>query len=245
MEIRQQDYFSKADEKHFYWFAYNPYIAEREKDLLREINKENVSLACEVGCGEGFNIVNLRRMGFKGKIVGVDFSPPKVEFCKKEIIDNADFAVGDGACLPFKNDTFDLVFCKSLLHHVADKNNVISELIRVCRPKNKIIILEGNGSNPMNIFFRILSPQETGMKNSRPDILYSLFKENRQCEILDFKMLEPCNLFRVILHYKWGLPYLSRFTAVKKILGIFDSLAYRFILRRYWAYMVVTLKKIV
>lgn len=241
---RQRNYFNVVNRKHFDWFVCNSYIAEREKDLLREINNQNQSLICEVGCGEGANIANLRQMGSNAKIIGLDYLLEKIIFCKSEVLGNTGLIAGDGFSMPFKENIFDLVFCKNLLHHVDDKSKIISELIRVCKPGKKIIIIEGNGRNLINIFFRILNPVERNMKNSAPHIIYKLFKGDNKCKILNFKLLEPCNLFRIILHYKWGLSYVSRFNSVKKILDTFNNLADKFIPKRYWAYVIVTLMKV-
>lgn len=236
---KQRDYFGEADRKHFNWFVSNPYIMGKEKELLACIIKEDAALICEVGCGMGANVVNLRQMGVDAKIAGVDYSFQRINFCKDLKLNGTDFINGDGLFLPFKDNAFDLVFCKNLLHHVCDKDKVVSELIRICKPRKKIVVIEGNGLNLINILFRFLNPMESGMKDLTPFRLNNLVKRNDKCEILDLIELEPCNLFRVILHYKWGLSYLAEFNVTKLLLDISNELAKKLIPKRNWAYMLI------
>ena len=35
--------------------------------------------------------------------------------------------------IPFRDEMFDVVLCRDVLHHVVDKSEAVGELIRVCR----------------------------------------------------------------------------------------------------------------
>ena len=98
--------------------------------------------------------------------------------------------------------------------------------------------------NPINIIFRIINPIESGMKNFTHHKFYNMFRSINKCEMLNFEDLEPCNLFRVVLHYKWGLPSLARFRIVKYTLTFFNNIANLFLPKRYWAYKIAILRKV-
>jgi len=53
------------------------------------------------------------------------------------------FEAGDGRQLPFKDRTFDIVTCLTVLMHVPHAENVITEMKRVCKVGGCIIAIEG------------------------------------------------------------------------------------------------------
>lgn len=204
----QKNHFQKADKKQFFWLTRNPFIARKEKEILQEIIIEKPREVLEVGCGEGANLVNLRALGLKAKINGVDYSPAKIAFARKRIYD-AKLLVADAYQLPFNDGQFDFVFAKSLLHHLHDKKRAIGEMVRVCRPGGKIMIFEGNGENPVNIIFGRLFQHERGMSESTVKKLLELINEEKFLKSPKILMSEPLNLFRALFHYRYGLPILG------------------------------------
>jgi ubiquinone/menaquinone biosynthesis C-methylase UbiE len=64
----------------------------------------------------------------------------------------------DATNLTFPDDSFDLVFCHALLHHIKDMDRVVSEMRRVS--KRYVIILEPNRNNPLMFLFSAIVPEE-------------------------------------------------------------------------------------
>jgi ubiquinone/menaquinone biosynthesis C-methylase UbiE len=64
----------------------------------------------------------------------------------------------DAGGLAFKDNSFDVVFCHALLHHVEDMDGVIREMKRVS--KKYIIILEPNRNNPLMFLFSYIVKEE-------------------------------------------------------------------------------------
>lgn len=58
--------------------------------------------------------------------------------------------------LPFRNDTFDFILVRGVLHHFPDINICSKELMRVCK-KSIIATDEPCGTNPLVVFSRIIS----------------------------------------------------------------------------------------
>jgi SAM-dependent methyltransferase len=61
---------------------------------------------------------------------------------------NVGWVCGDGECLPFPSDSFDVVIVRQALHHMIRYYSAISEFFRVTRLGGKVIIIEEPYSLP-------------------------------------------------------------------------------------------------
>ncbi len=95
------------------------------------------------GCGDGEDAW-LRKKFFK-KITATDIVPdPRwKEFSGKGLT----FKQCDSEKLPFKNKSFDTVFEKDMLHHAANPEKALKEMVRVA--KKRVIVVEANRYNPL------------------------------------------------------------------------------------------------
>lgn len=95
-----------------------------------------------VGCGTGGELVNFHRKG--AEVFGIDPNEDAITICNKkaEINDipqkNIIKAVSEN--IPFNNDEFDFVYCSTVLVHVNNVRESISEMIRCTKPKSRIFI---------------------------------------------------------------------------------------------------------
>ena len=238
----QREFYTTAEEKRFFWQTQNPYVKAKECRLLEfiysKLNQGDNIL--EVGCGEGANIINLISMGAQATFTGVDFLPEKVAFCSNLKISNAEFQTADARNLPFDDSLYDLVFARDLLHHVnEDRDKVLKELLRVTKPKGKVIIIEGNVEKFTNWVFASIYNHEKGMKDSNKKKMLSLLKP------YDYSLIsaEPANFFRLLLHYNLGMPSLANNKAVIHLLDLQESLFKLLLPKKRWAYWVVSLNK--
>jgi len=96
----------------------------------------------EVGCGAGTDLLQFARGG--ALATGMDLSPRsaalaltrlQVYGCSGSILN------ADAENLPFKNDTFDLVYSWGVLHHTPDTSKAISEIQRIVTPGGSICIM--------------------------------------------------------------------------------------------------------
>ncbi len=53
---------------------------------------------------------------------------------------NAQFFVGDANSVPFRDSTFDLVLCNSVLHHMRDPSRLLAEIRRIAKPEAAILL---------------------------------------------------------------------------------------------------------
>src|SRR3954452_18358246 len=98
----------------------------------------------DVGCGGGDVTLELaRRVGPRGRVVGVDIDEAKLDMARQEAaaqgIANVDFRT-----LDIRNaeaDTnFDLVYVRFLLSHLADPAGAIATFSRALRPGGQLIV---------------------------------------------------------------------------------------------------------
>jgi len=113
----------------------------------------------EYGCSFGFN--SLRLASQTDAIVGIDLSDVAIEqattAAKAEGINNTSFHVMNAEQLDFDDESFDLVFGSSILHHL-DLKKSYSEVSRVLRTGGRALFLEPLGHNPAINAYRDRTP---------------------------------------------------------------------------------------
>ncbi|MDC0939991.1 class I SAM-dependent methyltransferase [Candidatus Pelagibacter sp.] len=93
----------------------------------------------DAGCGGGRYSYAITKLGAK-KVTGIDFGDLGLKIAKKNYgkVKNLNFKKGNVLNLPFKNDSFDVVFSNGVLHHTTNLKKGLSELVRVCKPGGDI-----------------------------------------------------------------------------------------------------------
>lgn len=207
----QIQYFAQADAAKFHWQTADAYLARTEQALIDHLHLRGHERLLEVGCGEGGN---LKLLGTKPRrAVGVDYSLGKIRWAAQHV-PRATFARADATVLPFCGEAFDVVLCRDVLHHleVPDKHRVVEEMLRVCREGGRVVVIEPNGSNPiMRLQGLIVEAEHDVLKNSLPRLQGIL--DHRGGAKPTVIWAQPFPLGRILFHYRWGLPRLSRFLA--------------------------------
>jgi len=89
----------------------------------------------EVGCGMGTDLLQFARGG--ARCTGIDLTPRSIEITRHRFrLYDADgaFMISDGENLPFRDESFDVVYSNGVLHHTPDTAGAIREVHRVLRP---------------------------------------------------------------------------------------------------------------
>lgn len=112
--------------------------------LIREHGTNKTVL--DLCCGTGDYLLESRGIIEKG--AGIDFSVRMIQAAtsKKASVNarNVAFAVSSARCIPFAEDTFDLVYSFSSLYYVPAPERVISEVARVLKRSSIAIMEFGN-----------------------------------------------------------------------------------------------------
>lgn len=121
--------------------------------VTRFVDVRNKRYILDLGCAEGGFITQLLLHAKKEtEAVGIDISREIFqEFGGQKRLE---FIVADAAHLPFRDDVFDLVVGKDLLHHIKSANNVIHEVLRVSDKSVAIVIIEANRINMIMRLFQ-------------------------------------------------------------------------------------------
>jgi len=111
-------------------------------------------------CGSGGFTYTLAESG--PTIVGIDISGLSIAHCRKGSIErgihtSCSYCVMDAENLAFAENTFDLIICRSALHHL-ELESAYRELARVLKPEGEIICIEPLGYNRLLQWYRRRTP---------------------------------------------------------------------------------------
>jgi ubiquinone/menaquinone biosynthesis C-methylase UbiE len=114
----------------------NPYL----RTIESQINSNQKIL--DAGCGTGLttNLFSIRHPTCE--FVGVDFSDSIDQanfFCKENNVKNVKFIKQDLAEINF-DESFDVVICQGVLHHIPDYHKVLSILKTSVKPGGKLVL---------------------------------------------------------------------------------------------------------
>lgn len=96
-------------------------FAEPKVNFIKESIQEKIESILDVGCGNGFFTRPLAKWA---KCTALDFSQRMLELNPVDAVK----VCGDVLSMPFADDSFDLVFCSNLLHHVSDPAAAVLEM---------------------------------------------------------------------------------------------------------------------
>lgn len=93
----------------------------------------------DIGCGSGGITVDLVRRHAAAQVIGVDVEEPVCEHARRRIeraglADRIEIRRVVPGPLPFAPGSFDIVFSKDSIVHIADKETLCADVFRVLRP---------------------------------------------------------------------------------------------------------------
>jgi len=111
-------------------------------------------------CGTGENAIKMAQFG--AQVDGVDISDVSIETAHARALalglsDQISFTTMDAENLVFPDNSFDVVLCSGVLHHL-DLDNAYQELARVVKPNGKILCVEALSDNPLIHLYRKRTP---------------------------------------------------------------------------------------
>jgi ubiquinone/menaquinone biosynthesis C-methylase UbiE len=118
---------------------------QRSTEVILKLGDFAGRSVLDVGCGDGFYTCCLSDLGHPRTMVGVDAANKAIEVANANKQGRAiEFHVGDAHCLPYRDDSFDLVLLQSILHHDDNPLEIVREAFRL---SPAILIHEPNGNN--------------------------------------------------------------------------------------------------
>jgi len=152
--------------------------------LLEMCPLDATSRILDVGCGPG-NTACFVAEQYGARVHGIDISEVMIAKAKERaqrqgLMDMVEFRVADVFCLPFEDDSFDVVIIESVLTPLpGDKKQALMEMLRVVRPGGWI------GANEATVdpsappeFLALLDEHPAIHGYFTPQTLRSLFQES-------------------------------------------------------------------
>lgn len=134
-------------------------------EVIKELS--NGYSVLEVGCGKGRILKRIAEKFPECELSGVDISDVMLSFVPK----NIKTLVGNIEFLPYGDDSFDVVYTVECIEHSPNLKASVNELVRVCKPGGKVIIIDKQMSN----WGRLQTPPWEQWPDK--DILESMLKE--------------------------------------------------------------------
>jgi len=181
----------------------------------------------EVGCGQGTDTILVTK--YAKKVIAIDISANALKVANilskiSNCSDKVSFLVADADHLPFRDEVFDVVFCKDVLHHVPNAKLTLSEMRRVVKIHGKVAAIEANPYNPqMTLIGLIYFSVDKGVFENTETMLINIFKENGFFNVNSKKTeFLPRHL---LFEYRSPLcsPIISKSRIILKILKIIED----------------------
>jgi ubiquinone/menaquinone biosynthesis C-methylase UbiE len=120
-------------------------VAGDRREALRQlIGLRPDDRLLDVACGPGALALDLAP--HVAKATGYDITPAMLDQARaaqaKSGIENVEWVLGDAAGLPFSDKAFTVVGSSAAFHHFEQPGCVLSEMIRVCRPGGRIVVMD-------------------------------------------------------------------------------------------------------
>lgn len=134
---------------------------EGRQSIIQNLNVQPHEKILEVGVGTGLALPMYPR---HCQIVGIDFSEGMLDQAKQKAAEHrmghVELHRMDAGEMEFKDDSFDTVVAAYVVTAVPDYRKVVSEMIRVCRPGGRIIMLNhfANDNKAIAAIEKVLSP---------------------------------------------------------------------------------------
>ena len=109
-------------------------LKRRANEIIKGLDLINGDKVLEVGCGNGYYLSLLNRMGLRIDLTGIDKDELALNDAVKFINDKeVKLLLADAARLPFPSNRFDKVVMSEVIEHVSDEKIVLKEIYRILK----------------------------------------------------------------------------------------------------------------
>jgi len=134
----------------------SPALRERaRRQMLNAIAWDGDERVLDVGCGNGFVLVDVAKRLTTGTATGIDLWKAEAGAQSAEVAwrnaqledvtDRVEIKNADARSMPFADQTFDVIVSSLMLHHAGgggDRYRVLHEMLRVLKPGGTIVLYD-------------------------------------------------------------------------------------------------------
>ena len=125
-----------------YDLTFGPTLHPGRLQAIQRMGIKSGERVLEVGVGTG---INLSLYPKNCTVTGIDFSGPMLEIARERAerkeVQNVRLLQMDAADMKFADNSFDIVYAPYVISVVPDPVTVAQEMLRVCRPGGRVIVL--------------------------------------------------------------------------------------------------------
>lgn len=110
----------------------------------------------DVGCGLGTDLSRFASAG--AEVTGIDIAPRAVELAQTNFSQRAldgQFELMDGEAMRFDDNTFDFVYCHTVLHFTPHPEKMVNEIYRVLKPGGSALMMAINRRSWLYFMHRV------------------------------------------------------------------------------------------
>ena len=164
-------------EKAYQLFEVIPWDKTEPPEVLRNFDKIKTGKMLDLGCWTGNFSYYFSHEGFQ--VVGLDVSDTAINIARMRytVSDNLKFLVGNGEKIDFPNNSFDVVLCWAVLHHLEgdERDAVLAEIRRVLK----------NGGYLIATGFSEKDQKYPGVKKKVSDLTGTIYYKQSKEEFLE------------------------------------------------------------
>jgi SAM-dependent methyltransferase len=111
----------------------------------------------DVGCGAGVEVVRFARAG--ARVTGIDIADRAIALTQANVRQQrlrARLDVADGEALPFRSESYDLVYAHGVMQYTGDDRRLVEEVWRVLRPGGQAIFQAYNRISWLNLLSKVM-----------------------------------------------------------------------------------------
>ncbi|PKP58674.1 hypothetical protein CVT91_08125 [Candidatus Atribacteria bacterium HGW-Atribacteria-1] len=186
---------------------------KRVKHLANMYFKGKDCLILGGGPGESY----IFKDGLCNSITLINISEKEIENAKTKYPKHTQFVMGDAEMMNFKDNSFDIVICQGVLHHL-NLTTALSEIKRVlCSQGVLFIAMEPCALNPIAFIGRKFFPSNIHTPDEKPFIVRD-FKNKLKKENFKEIVFEH---FYLVSH---SVPIFAKFTGIRNLRWLIDIL---------------------
>lgn len=151
-----------------YYNKKSDYPNKLAKYLLKFFNIKPKQTLLDVGCGIGEYLDAFEMLGLK--VTGIDSRPYNdARICECNL---------EECNIPFKDNSFDVVFSKSCVEHLSNPYEVIKDMKRVLKPGGTLIIMVPDWTSNMKTYYDGYDHKCAFTRRGLKDLMGYVFFEN-------------------------------------------------------------------